>query len=481
MPVQRSPPRTRPGSPAPEAAAPEGAAPPVPQHQGPVQLQLLQARIADLERQNTALFGELGEVQHQNDRLHDELRQARRLALDAAAQIPPFVGPADDLAPEDDDDNAGVDGDDDEDADAEDDPDMAAPAPAEPANPQAASGSQITSIPEYDGKTDIEIWLRSIERARTQFNWAHATTAAVAKSRLTGAAAYWLEARERNGDALDTWFGDDGLRKALKDRFLTTLTQLDATEAVMNLQQRPSETVREFYDRVMFRVHKKNRNWEPAADAAQDVRDAYRRAVDADMFAFFCAGLDYAIRQTALSGGDAPQDHQQLLDRAVAIENARAKARNIQALDASVAAAEVIAADKKGEPEKLVKSDDVVDRLTNEVAALRVQLEKKGNPQDEGCFHCGSKEHFVRQCPSKRTQARARGRGQVRRQFRPQRRRPDNRYRFANPNPMALMGPYAYTPTPPMAWGAAAHQAPRAQGQRYAYSIDDDFTATENY
>jgi hypothetical protein len=113
-----------------------------------------------------------------------------------------------------------------------------------------------------------------------QFNWLDAVItvaqdaqlASVAKNKLIGKAAFWLDTERRGGSETDLWetihanpnadpvipFTRIGLKDGLITMFQVDISQLEATEAVMDLVMKSNETINVFYVWVKRAMKVKN-------------------------------------------------------------------------------------------------------------------------------------------------------------------------------------------------------------------------------
>jgi hypothetical protein len=117
--------------------------------------------------------------------------------------------------------------------------------------------------------SDMDMWIAVLLRMARQFNWIDAVITpeqntrldSVAKNKLIGQAAFWLVTERGGGAETDIWDSipavavplrpaRTGLKDGLIAMFKVDISQLEATEAVMDLTMKPNETINVFYVRV---------------------------------------------------------------------------------------------------------------------------------------------------------------------------------------------------------------------------------------
>ena len=293
-----------------------------------------------------------------------------------------------------------------------------APGAAAPTTPMV-QGGQINLIPSFSGEPgyDVEGWIDLVERAQIQFNWNDGQLAAIVKNKLTGNASVWLRAQEKlTLPGFQTWIGHpQGLKHQLESKYLPPKTEQAAILAVMDLNQKPSESVSDFFDRVVLAVDKVNHKTE----AVEKASAGYRRMFKHQVSTFFSAGLKQEIRQVVLGSNSAPETMEALRDQAVTTE--------LQLNNKITKVKELVAVEKQAEPEaKTPTSDEQIKALTKQVEALAMnqkntqQNRNRPGPRQMGsdmssvvCFNCNNKGHYARQCylPQQRNRGRGRGRG----------------------------------------------------------------------
>jgi hypothetical protein len=188
-----------------------------------------------------------------------------------------------------------------------------------------ANSNQIALLPTFDGEvgSDVDMWIAVFLRMAPQFNWIDAVItpeqdsrlAPVAKNKLIGKAAFWLDTERRGGAETDIWDTIQavaappcpariGLKDGLIAMFKVDISQLEATEAVMDLVMKPNETINVFYLCVKWAMEVKNHpiSMEDKALAP------YIADRDRDLFTFFLAGVPSKYQEFAMSGENPPND-----------------------------------------------------------------------------------------------------------------------------------------------------------------------------
>jgi hypothetical protein len=142
-----------------------------------------------------------------------------------------------------------------------------------------------------------------------QFNWIDAVItpdqdtklASVAKNKLIRKAAFWLDTERRGGAETDIWDTVHanpnavppishtciGLKDGLIAMFKVNISQLEATEAVMDLIMKSNETINVFYVWVKWAMEVKNHS----INMADKALAPYIADRDRDLFTFFLAGV----------------------------------------------------------------------------------------------------------------------------------------------------------------------------------------------
>ena len=272
------------------------------------------------------------------------------------------------------------------------------------------TGSQIAAVPLYNGESDVELFAVTVDRIMRQFNWNENQTSAIAKNKLTGAAAGWLRSAELQFQKLDEW---KDLKEGLFKRFKPALNEVNAVASVLELKQKEKESVMEFYDRVIVAIDRMNHKVKPAEKREKGYQDLF----EVQLFTFFSAGMKEDIRIKAMSGKDPPTTAEEMRTAAQTIEAQGSKQK--QAL-AELGIEEVTEKMKKA---KIKKEEEKNEDQEEGVEALQVRGRRGrgGGARGQGrksqkevtCFNCQQKGHYSFDCQRKPAQ-RGRGRGNFR-------------------------------------------------------------------
>jgi len=298
-------------------------------------------------------------------------------------------------------------------------PDPAAQPQPNPAAPDsttdAVTGSQLASVPSYDGTEglDVELWLNRMDRAKTQFNWSDTATAQAALTKLTGSASNWLNSLDRTNTTPTTWEGEQGLRKALKDRFYPIVTALEASQATYNLKQLAQETVSQFYDRCIIAIDKKNH----ALPEPERNNEQYKRQFEVDLFTFYSAGLHETIRRRTLAANNPPTTPRGLLHAAKTVE-AEESHRQIATVSANEVGTSETPESAPAPPK--AAADEPLQKQIELLTAAIQSLNRGGSrkqPNNSGrrnlnsniiCYFCRKPGHIARNCYARQNSLRGR-------------------------------------------------------------------------
>ena len=244
------------------------------------------------------------------------------------------------------------------------------PSPVAPAGnmAQPASGSQLNSLPKFEGKEGLEVWnfLEAAENARGQFQWNYDTTIAAVIYRMVGTAQDWIRGKKMMGTAYNGEAGWTTLKQAMLDRFSPVITSATAVDAVKDLRQHHDESVSEFFDRIIHALDRKNHTY----TAAQKKQEAYLNGFRADLVTFFLGGLREAISKKVMGVPEPPNTPDAALQAARAAEAAEARQKV---------------------PIMAVENPELEEYEVDAVQRRKTQ-----------CFNCQGYGHWSRECPSPR-------------------------------------------------------------------------------
>lgn len=296
------------------------------------------------------------------------------------------------------------------------------PPRAEGGDEAVVQGSQLASIPTFDGSatTDGEAWIRMVDRAMEQFGWTSRQTAQAVRNKMTGEARLFVDNQEDEGlPGTNTWNeGGDNLRKMLLDKYGFTYSAATAAHALEDLKQSTNETVDQFYERTRFAVSKFLSDMDKDGPHRETYQSMFRRLT----FTHFKGGMFQQYRQAIYSAVAArqPTTPRALLEAARSAELEAGKSRK-DVMYKKVA--ETILDEKDEEPEAEIKKDEdktpeaksldaTVAELAKEVEMLRQGGRGRGGRgrgrggrggrgggRGRGACHgCGKNGHWWKQC-----------------------------------------------------------------------------------
>jgi hypothetical protein len=155
--------------------------------------------------------------------------------------------------------------------------------------------------------------------------------------------------------------------------FKVDISQLEATEAVMDLVMKSNETINVFYVSVKWAMEVKNHSISMADKALAP----YIADRDRDLFTFFLAGVPSKYREFAMSGENPPNNPTTLRKRCAQLEAMQSRTKRIAAL----------ATETNEEKEE----ESPIELLMKEIAALKAEMK---------CSNCQKKGHFASSCPA---------------------------------------------------------------------------------
>ena len=260
-----------------------------------------------------------------------------------------------------------------------------APAPAADKKPTAAQINSITAFSGVMGQ-EAELFVDSVNRAKTVYAWTDEDTASAAMQKMTGSASSWLKHLSRLGTEFETWETNAGLKKALLERFLTGRTLAASVGGLAELQQgqRATESVAEFVERLSAALDKKN----------FDVTEANKKTANyiarfkAELVKYLLHGLREEFKTRVIGVPNAPED----------LETIVSVCKRAEEEKSSLAVVHAISSDK-GQGKVNQVSVNQVNQAQSKNAARR-----KG-----ACFTCGSQSHWADRCPQNNRRRGGRG------------------------------------------------------------------------
>lgn len=201
--------------------------------------------------------------------------------------------------------------------------------PPGPRQDHGVQGSQISSIPLFDGGVGVdgEAWIRMVDRAKDQFGWTSRQTAQTVRNRLLGEARMFVDNQEDEGipGTLEWDETENNLRAMLIDKYGFTYSAATAAHALEDLKQNNSETVDQFYERVRFAVSKFLADMDKTGANAETYRNMFQRLT----FTHFKGGIFQQYRVAIYSSVSArqPTTARALLEAARSAELEAGKSR----------------------------------------------------------------------------------------------------------------------------------------------------------
>ena len=231
----------------------------------------------------------------------------------------------------------------------------------------AIRGAELNATKEYNGESDVNIYIDHIERNRVQFAWTPEQTA----NKLQGKAAAWLRTTVWEQKPTVTWLE---LRALLITRFRTDFNELVASDALRNIAQKDKEGIYEYYDRVCDAVDKKNHVY----TVAEKLDPAYLQAFQRDVYTFFSAGMKDEIRMQAMAGADPPRTAETLLQAAVSVEIQSRKTKPFQVTSVTPEDNPPGSASKEEDKKVASVEGDRMKSLEEKIEALTTQFKGRG-------------------------------------------------------------------------------------------------------
>ncbi len=307
------------------------------------------------------------------------------------------------------------------------------------------TASQISSLQEYNGETDIDLWFEAVEGAQDQYGWSNAEACHAAKRRLRGEAAAFITSQKKINKIYAAWLAVPaaqgqvaqlGLKDELRKRFKITTTNVAAAAAVLNLRQKDSESISAFSDRVIECLDVKNFMY----DAAAKQTDEYQRFMQAELFTFLGAGMKEHLRAKTLGSAQPPRDAEALLTAAkfVEAETTRSKTSGTSHVTS------VTGGNDHEDSSEIASLSLAVNELK-----LAVQGQRKEALRNVTCYNCQGRGHLSQECPSEKknqgqpgrsVDSRRQGQGPPRRNWRPR------GYSSYNPRGGYAKAPQGYGP-----------------------------------
>ena len=284
------------------------------------------------------------------------------------------------------------------------------------------NGSSIATVQTYDGTTDVRAWLRHVRQMADAFSWSDETATAVAKARLIGNAAIWLEGERLTGHEYSTLQPnvDDSLYEALQSAYAAESNQERAMRAMQDLHQKHQENVVDFHARICVALNDINYMVDDKTS------DAYKQQMQHQILLYFTAGLQDRIKRLLMNAADPPDSAELALQGAQRIERELGLGMKAQpnlplktphaltAVDAQDAPATEIESVEKTQGNETASSttntqnskkdnnslQQQMAALTKEIAAMKFNP-RRNNKKGDRCFFCNGVGHWADRCPRK--------------------------------------------------------------------------------
>lgn len=244
--------------------------------------------------------------------------------------------------------------------------------------------NSVSMVENFSGteRPTVEVFIKSVERAMELGNWTEKQQISIAKMKMRGAAAEYLES-DTAIDAYTTW---SEFKKALLDRYADKISVANATNMLANCMQKSGENVADFVTRLRFIGSK------ILKPAANSVEQALRlKLLNEQLSAQLQRGLKDEIRRFVLSR--EPTDFEE------AIKIARQEEQN------AVTVRRTIHAVHTGDPQSSANykpGERPFREMFCRACKEKTHWTTKCPTFPNNCYYCGEAFHMARNCPKKR-------------------------------------------------------------------------------